>query len=791
MIRKIIKITFSSGEKYFVFVFFAVLLSLFSYILGNNIVLSVKDYLQEQVKPLVGWDVVLSNNQDLDELILREKYQEIFQIAKTISLNSTIFDDEKNPSLVEVVYHTQNYPFYNQFEYDTINENGSIIVNQNTFDTYGSSIEILGKNYQIKGIIKKSPIWDISLYASQNTLYLPISEFDQSLNSSNSRLEYDYYLLFKGKYDENYKEILKNDEILKDFRVRSLNDRNDYISNTTDRFYVFINFFNLVVFVLTFFIVILSLETFFKKIKSTLWLLNIFGLQKKKILLYNCIVLLWVFLTSFFLAYLLNIWVMQIAASHYDFFISKSESFYKWLGVTLVLLWVGIFSPIYKIFASDIASLLKDDGNFSHFTWKDYVVYISIIFVWFLWVNLISGIAILESFLYSFVFIFLIILFYFLIEKILQKNFSFLRGKNNFLKNFYLFDAIRSTIKPWNVSFLVIFSWIISFLSIFIFYVFSGSFLNYLANITKKSNDMFVINVQQNDLENIQEYFKEEEIFEIITLRIQTINGRTLQQYLWQERVPRQFWREFSSTTKDLDNKILSWEELSVWWVSVDKEFAWELWVKLGDEITFTIAGLEKTLKVVNFREAVRNGTNPFFFFQLYWNDFERFPKNYILSYKASEKPSGLENILSQEIGSHLTFINTSQIIDVVVSIAHQILLVVYLCLIYIGIFSFLSFIVSLSFLSTFKINKIKLLNILGGERKRLLKALNFEFVYLIWVGIILSLIFGSILLWILFYFIKYFSLHFLSYWVWVGVVILLFLLMSLFVYIKNLFVKV
>jgi len=279
---------------------------------------------------------------------------------------------------------------------------------------------------------------------------------------------------------------------------------------------------------------------------------------------------------------------------------------------------------MYKIFKSDISALLKDEGNFSHFNFTDYVVYLWLIFAWFLWVNLISGITIFESFLYSFLFIFIIVLFYVWIEKILHKNFSFffLNAKNKISKNFYFFDAIRSTIKPGNVSFLIIFSGIISFISIFIFYVFSGSFLSYLGNITQSSNDTFVINVQKDDLQTVEKYFSSDEIFEIVTLRIQQINGKTLQEFLWQERVPRQFWREFSSTTKDLENKILSWEKLFVWWVSVDREFASELWLKIWDEITFTVAGLEKTLKVVNFREAVRNGTNPFLLFSTWCKRF-------------------------------------------------------------------------------------------------------------------------------------------------------------------------
>lgn len=781
MLSKITKITLKTWEKYFVFVFLAVFLSLFSYILGNNIVLSVKDYLQDQIKPLVWGDIVLSNRDDLDENAFMQKYGNTFDIAKTISINSTLFDNEKNPSLVEVVYHSENYPFYNQFEYDIINENGKVIVNQNTLEKYWNTIEILGKNYEVKWVIKKSSLWNISIYASQNTLYLPIDEFDKTLNSTNSRLDYEYYLLFKWSYDEKYKEILKNAPIVKDFRVRTLTDRNENIWDITDRFYVFINFFNLVVFVLTFFIVILSLETFFKKIKKIIGLLNIFWLKKRKIFYYNFLVLFWVFLSSFLLAYLLNIWVMNLISIKYEFFQSKFESFYKGFFITLVLLFVWVFSPVYKVWKSDISSLIKDEWNFSNFSLKDYFIYLGLIFSWFFWVNLISGINIIDSFLYSFWFIILILIFYILIEKILMVGNKYFASLQK--TNFYLFDAIRSTIKPWNVSFLIIFSGIISFISIFVFYVFSGSFLNYLQNITKTSNDTFVINVQQNDINWIKKYFSDDEIFEIVTLRIKTINWKTLEEFLNQKIVPRQFSREFSSTTKILDNKILSWKPLKSSGVSVDREFAWELGLKLWDKITFSVAGLEKTLEVINFREAVRNGTNPFFFFQLDKQDFEKYPKNYILSYKESEKLPNIEKILSDEVGNHLTFIKTKEILEIVISIANQILVVVYLCLWYIFVFSFLSFIVSLSFLSTFKTEKIKLLNMLWGNKKKLLSALNFEFMYLVFLWFLISFLFWSLILGIIFYFINYFSLDFWVFLVWLAIIF--FLLLFIYGYLK------
>lgn len=780
MFQKIIKIIFKTWKKYFIFVFLAVFLSLFSYILGNNIVVSVKNYLQDQIKPLVWWDIVLSNRIDTDETILRKTYHDIFHIAKTIEMNTTLFDDKNNPNLVELVYHSTNYPFYNQFEYDIINQNGSIIVNQNTLEKYGDTIEILWKKYWVKGIIKKSPLGNINIYANQNTIYLPINEFNSRFNASNSRLDYKYYLLFKIQYDEKYKEILKNDPLLKDFRIRTLNDRNDTIGNITDRFYIFINFFNLVIFILAFFIVILSLETFFKKIKPILWLLNIFWLKKSKIFYSLFFVLFIIFITSFLWAFVINIAIMKWFSFYYDFLQSQSISFYKWFFITLVLLMVWVFSPIYKISKSNISHLLKDEENFSNFSKKDYFIYIWLLYSWFFWVNFISGMGWKESILYSFWCIFCIIISYILIEKWLQ--FIFKKSKNIIYKNFYFYDAFRSTIKPGNVSFLIIFSSIISFVSIFIFYVFSWSFLHYLKNITNTSNDTFVINVQQNDIQNIKKYFNIDEIFEIVTLKIKKINWKTLEEFLWVKTISRQFSREFSSTTNSLTNRIISWKELLSWWVSVDKEFAKELWIHLWDDITFSVAWIEKTLRVINLREAIRNGTNPFFFFQLHQSDFEKFPKNYILSYKESEKIPNIEKILSNEIGNHLTFIKTREIIEIVIGITQQILLVVYLCLGYIFIFSFLSFFVSISFLSTFKISKMKLLYILWWNKKKLWQALQWEFLYLIFLGFIFSFIFWTLLLILLFWFIKYFYLHGISFLLWWVLIFLLLIIMSLYI---------
>ncbi len=779
MFKKFIKTIFLKEKKYFLFVYIAVVLSLFSYILWNNVILWVKNYLKEEIKPLVWADIVMSSDSKIDFWIF-SSFENYFKKADVIEIDSILFDKNNKPILYEFVYHSENYPFYDTFSYDTINPDWFAVVDKLTYDTFWEYLEIFWKKIKVKWIITKRPLWEISIYSNDKKIYLPITLFNSELNETNSRLNYKIYLNFLWKYDEKIVLSLKEKSKETSIRVRTINDRQDNIWEITDRFYFFINWFNLVIFILTFFIVILSLESFFKKNKSNFGLLNIFWMTKRRIFVYSFFSIFLVFLFGFIISLILNYLVLNLLQNNYSFFYFFEESIIKWFFIMIVLLIVWVFSPIYKIFKSNINNLLKDSSDFSNFSNADYIIYLFLIFFSFFFINIISWIDIIYSLIFTISCLFVVILFYVLIKYLLLFSFKIFAKK---IKNFYIFDSIRSTIKPWNVSFLIVFSSIISFLSIFIFFVFSGSFLSYLQNITKESNDMFVINAQGSDIAKIWKYFREDEIFEIVSLRINNINWKTLDEHLNTPNVSREFSREFFSTTNSLDNKIIKWEKLQVWTVSVDIEFASRLWLQLWDKINFSVAWLEKELTIINFREAVRSWTNPFFFFMLDKSDFEKYPKTYILSYKQSEKAKDLELTLAKETSWNLTFINTKDIIDIVLWVAEKILRVVYFSLFYIFIFSFISFLVSILFLKSFKDYKIKILHILGWIKKKLFLWVKFEYFYLILIWLLFSLFFGSLILFVVFSFIDYFSISYFYYFSSILFLLSIFLFINIFIY--------
>ncbi len=786
MFQKIFKIILLSGKSYLLFIFIAMFLSIFSYMLSSNIILSVNSYLSDQVKPLLGGDVVLFADSDIvDESFLGE-YEDDFYISQTIEVSTTIFDSDRNPSLIQLVYKDENYPVYDEFSYNIINPAGTIIVSQELYDTFGSTINIFEKPYEVLWILNKTPLGSIWFFSNFEKVYLPLSEFNSSLNSSNSRLDYEIYMKFLSEYDSSKVEKLKDDIRFENVRIRSLEDRNESIGDITDRLYLFINFFNLIIFILTFFITILSLETFYKKLKNTIGLLSILWLKKSRIFFYTLAVLFCICAVALLLASVLNLFVIELLRGYYDFFSIYSLSFFKSLGVMLVVLFIGVYSPFYKVYVSDIQWLLSDNSFFSRFWPRDYLIYVSLIGLWFLCISIISGISYFLSITYSIWFILLIVLLYICISILLKIFFGICGKYISRQKNFYFFDAIRSTVRPGNVSFLIIFSSIISFASIFIFTVFSWSFLSFLHDLNSESNDTFVINVSKDYEEISYDFFNQDEIYEIVPLRIKEINSQDLSTHLWSENTSWRFSREFQSLNRSLDEFIEKWDTLSSWGVSLDAEFAADIWVDIGDTILFTTAGLDKKLIVQNIRKAERDGINPFFYFSLYQDDFERFPKTYFISYDSRSKPENIQFDYSNATDGSVSFIDTGEIIAIVLDVASKILLIVYLCLWYIYIFSLLTFLVSISFLRTFKTPKIKLLYLLGAWKKSLLRWVFYEYTYLIVFGLIFSIALGSLWLYTLSVFIDFFSLSLYSYIMGIAISSILLSIMIFYIYFSK-----
>jgi hypothetical protein len=426
--------------------------------------------------------------------------------------------------------------------------------------------------------------------------------------------------------------------------------------------------------------------------------------------------------------------------------------------MNIILLYKSIFLWFLIIFSWSFLNLINLKAtwinNFGKENiYKNYKKYIISYFLFLLliifFISYFSWVSITFSLLVSFWFISFLLIIIFILNNLLLLIFDLI--KNKIKKNFYLFDSIRSTIKPWNLSIIIIISTFVSISWFVIFSTFSNWFIDFLNKNIKWQIDTFVININDNDLDLIKENFDKSEYYEIIRSRILTINWKKLKEHLWVEEVSWRYTREFNTTTKPLLELIEKWREIKSWEVWVDEEFANWLWINIWDKIKFLVLGIEKELLVTQIRKAERNWVSPFFYFNFYEKDFEWFSKNYFLSYNSKEKWENFNLEISKKLGDEVTFISIWDLIDKIKDISLYILYFVYIILLYIAFFSIITFSVSISFLKSFKKSKIEIYNKFGWYKNKLNKAMFYEYFYLILLWLFISIIFSFIVSFILF----------------------------------------
>jgi len=101
------------------------------------------------------------------------------------------------------------------------------------------------------------------------------------------------------------------------------------------------------------------------------------------------------------------------------------------------------------------------------------------------------------------------------------------------LKNqkFALYDAIRNTIKPGNLSLLISLSFIISFTTLLFISILSLNFLDRLNIDLNNDKNIYIINIPDTDIEKIDEKYKSD-AFSIILARVKSINNFSPKEHL-------------------------------------------------------------------------------------------------------------------------------------------------------------------------------------------------------------------------------------------------------------------
>ena len=169
-------------------------------------------------------------------------------------------------------------------------------------------------------------------------------------------------------------------------------------------------------------------------------------------------------------------------------------------------------------------------------------------------------------------------------------------------------------------------------------------------SLPENAPNQFLINIQPHEIQPMTVFLQEHglalpQFVPLVRARMTTINGQDVTQMTFEDPQGREWARRDAnlswSETLQEDNRITEgrfWERgTTEKEVSVELDFARELGLSLGDEVTFDIAGETASAKVTSLRTVEWDSFSPNFFMVFTPNVLESFPATFITSLYADD----------------------------------------------------------------------------------------------------------------------------------------------------------
>jgi putative ABC transport system permease protein len=263
-------------------------------------------------------------------------------------------------------------------------------------------------------------------------------------------------------------------------------------------------------------------------------------------------------------------------------------------------------------------------------------------------------------------------------------------------------------------------------------------------SLPSNASNRFVINIQPDQLQAVKQFFKsrnftQAQFYPMVRGRWTRLNDVPVQvDQLETDRARRLATREFNlSWARDLqsDNKIIQGH----WWTdgaaavqqfSVEAGIAETLHLKLGDTMTFDIAGEPVTAKITSLRSVQWDTFRANFFVLAPPGLIDKFPASYFTSFYLAPDQSVLLDELVRQF-SNLTIIDVSAVMNQVRGIMSRITWAVE----YVFLFTLLAGVAVMyaAIHSTLpqRIRENAILRAIGASRRRLLQGMMTEFAVL------------------------------------------------------------
>ena len=263
------------------------------------------------------------------------------------------------------------------------------------------------------------------------------------------------------------------------------------------------------------------------------------------------------------------------------------------------------------------------------------------------------------------------------------------------------------------------------------------------SSLPPEAPNRFIINIQPDQVDSLRKFFVDQgmaapEIYPMVRARLVKINGKLSAPSDYQdERAQRLMDREFNvSWAQELprDNQITAGQ----WWsrggdakvFSVEEGIAETLGIKLGDTLTYFIAGDEVTGKVTSLRKVEWDSFRVNFFVIATPQLLRDFPSSYITSLYLPESQSGVLNSLIK-VFPNFTVIDVAAIMTQVRNIIGRVTLAVEYVFLFTVIAGLLVLYAAIQSTQDERRHESAILRTLGASRRQLFQGLVAEFAVL------------------------------------------------------------
>lgn len=754
---------------------------------------SIDSSLDEKAKSLLGADIVVSSRfpiSDEQKELIKSKLPALKSMDEGISTVSMVASS-KRARLMELVQINEGYPYYGGIVFkdkttypqmQQMPKENEVWVYQEVLDLLelklGENLKIGSQYYTIKKVIDSDSLKSISFSGFMPKVYLSSVGLKKSeLLKFGSTARYKLNYLFEDDLNNNQLEKLEislEEELDRTLRVASPNDGRDRLLRVLNFLTNFLSLVSLVSFFLGLVGLIYLYSGFLRKHQNDINILSDIGVSNKN-LIYTYLLHLFVLISIstvivFTLISLSAQFLTPFVERYIDFSFNFSLDYLFFLksAVILFVLSLSVGLPM-------ILPLVQREKRKLSKTIISFLPFIAFLLILSNFVTPVNYIG----FFFALSVLVLIVLFFTIGSFVLKKlDFS------GHLDNLALSLALKNISRQKRTS-LTLFTAILLCTAFFSLIPQVGSSLsNALTQSVNERPRFFVIDAKEEQIEQIKAQVKNlggelENVTPMIRARITKINGNEQSEKTdsRESAVNLSYRTNLKSSEELLEGVEFSGVYNSIDFtkpveLSVEQRYASRKGIKLGDEVTFDVLGLEVIAKVVNIRSVKWTEFTPNFFLLLQDGAINDAPKTMLATISTGDYDATKMLLNLTDTFPSLTVIDVKNLFESFATIVKDVSSITEKMSLYSVVIGLLMSFIIIQYQMNLQKNNILRLKMIGIKNKTIKNSFLLEFGLISFVASILGIIIGS--------FSSYMvsSLLFESYWDFRADILLLYFLL-------------